>query len=66
MTDYDAIPTPIRHHLDDLYLPEGVTTWWNSRNRLLDDKSPRQVWHTQHGRARVWQIVEMLETGAVS
>ncbi len=64
MTDYDNIPLPIRNHLDDLYDREGVEIWWNSANAWLDGYAPRELWPVQSGRAKVWEVVEILESGA--
>lgn len=64
--DYDNIPLHIRNHLDDLYTPEGVEVWWNARNAWLNSEIPRDLWETPQGRNRVWQLVEILESGAFS
>lgn len=62
---YDNIPQTMRDLLDELYEPEGVEIWWNSRSTLLDQYSAAQMWQNDpEGRRKVQMIVDMLVSGS--
>jgi hypothetical protein len=61
---YAEIPQTMRDLLDEVYTPEGVEIYWNSRNRWLHGLSASEEWKTVSGRERVQQAVEHLTGGA--
>lgn len=50
--------------LAEVYTPEGVDIWLNSRNRMLDNERPVDLLRTPEGEERVLQLVESLAHGA--
>lgn len=60
---YADIPQTMRDQLAEVYLPDGVETWWNARSRTLAGQAARDLWGTAEGREKVRDVVAYIAGG---
>ena len=58
----ETIPDEVYDKLATVYMPTGCVLWWNSTNRNLQSRRPKDMWEEGY-RDEVWAEVERVVGG---